>query len=163
MTIPTGHLYRFMAFFGLLLFITCVLFPYLKYDDNDNKISDIRRNLVVITHEREVLVNQIKAIEDLQVEAISNPDESSSIIRSSTAKISEIRKGIDLRTKQIGLENQILEQKLEKQHDIKYFMGYFIIFSSLITFLGFIFWYLKIQRPLNSSIKLEFIKHVSKD
>ena len=103
MTIPNGHLYRFMAFFGLLLFIACVLFPYLKYDDNDDKISDIRRKLVVLNHEREALVNDIKLIEEQQ---LGNAGEAEGV-RSSSVQISEIRKGIDLRTEQIDRKSVV--------------------------------------------------------
>ncbi len=156
MTTPNSHLYKFMAFFGLLLFLTCVLFPYLKFDDNNKQMNEIRRNLLVLNHERDALVNEIKLIEEAQVTAA---DDAGTI----NGRIAEIRKGVDLRTEQISLENQILEELSAKQGDIRLFMGYFIILSILISISGFVLWYLKVQRPLNRFIKLEFLKHIEKD
>ena len=163
MTIPNGHLYKFMAFFGLLLFISCVLIPYLKFDDNADKIRDIRRNLVVLNHEREALVNDIKAIEDSKTINGLNQTDKSHSDQSTKLKISEIKKGIDLRTEQTGLENQILQEKTDEQHKLKYFMGYFSIFSFLFTTIGLLLWYFKIQRPINRKIKIELVNQPNKD
>ncbi len=151
-----------MAFFGLLLFITCVLFPYLKLDDNNKEINEIRRNLLVLNHERDAMVNDIKLIEEAEIVNL-NDSVISSDPRMLNGKIAEIRKGVDLRTEQISLENKILADQFEKQNDIKYFMGYFVIFSIIISLSGFVLWYLRIQRPLNRFIKLEFLKQVNQE
>lgn len=156
MRTPNSHLYKFMALFGLLLFLTCVLLPCLKLDDNNKEINEIRRNLLVLNHERDALVNEIKQIEEAQVTIV---DDANLI----NGRIAEIRKKVDLRTEQISLENQILERHLEKQGDIRLFIGYFIILSVLISISGFILWYLKIQKPLNRFIKLEFLKQIEKE
>lgn len=156
MRTPNSHLYKFMALFGLLLFLTCVLLPYLKLDDNNKEINEIRRNLLVLNHERDALVNEIKQIEKAQVTIV---DDANLV----NGRIAEIRKKVDLRTEQISLENQILERHLEKQGDIRLFIGYFIILSVLISISGFILWYLKIQKPLNRFIKLEFLKQIEKE
>ena len=156
MTSPNSHLYKFMAFFGLLLFLICVLFPYYKFDDNNKQMDEIRRNLLILNHERDAMVNEIKQIEEIQ----KGSSENNYMV---TAKIAEIKEGVDLRTEQISLENQILEEHAEKQGNIRMFMGYFVILSVLISVSGFIMWYMKIQRPLNRFIKLEFLKHIEKD
>ncbi len=151
-----------MAFFGLLLFLTCVLLPYLKLDDNEGKINEIKRNLLVLNHERDALVNDIKLVEDANPVSLND---SASVIHvdAGTYRIQEIKKGIDLRTEQINLENQILEEMNAAQDKIVLFMGYFIIFSFLFVLFGFLLWYFKLQRPSNKSIKIDFLRKISED
>ncbi|MGQ8337150.1 hypothetical protein ACUNWD_11425 [Sunxiuqinia sp. A32] len=158
MTVSNGNLYKFMTFFGLLIFFSCVLLPYLKLDDNEKEINDVRRNLVVLSQEREALVNDIKTMESFQ-----NVDDSTSRadIGFVGMKASEIKKGIDLRTEQISLENEILESEIAKQEKIKLFMVGSLVVSFIIIVIGFILWYVKIQRPMNRTIRLNLVKEVS--
>lgn len=147
-TIPTDNLYKFMALSGLTLLILSVAAPeFLKYKlrvdeyhaSTDRKILDID---IENNYER---IEKIKVKMDIvqqKQSGIASPEEVEDLLNKAFKANTENRK-LEVKYEEYS---RLIEYKKGIYEMLKTYQYVGAFFGVALGFLGFIFWYLRVQR-----------------
>jgi hypothetical protein len=141
-TLPTENIYKFMALSGLALLIFSFTFPSRLADELELKA-------VEVTVEGKLISMEVSELQGEVESAKSNPN------LSIEDKISFTHKLTQLNTKLIQFSgNNLRLSVLHKQASHALNLSLSGFFFGLITaFFGFIFWYIRIQKPADLLLK----------
>jgi hypothetical protein len=155
-TPPTDSLYKFMAIFGLVALIWGASFPSQQEGDYRVKESELRASLPTLAMEAEALDlrhKELRLQQQKELERTANRPEPS-------------KRWLELENQKLQLHVQLLKSSetlavaqakvvvLQEQKDKYGLFGRWAIGSGLfLAVLGFLLWYLKIQKHLDVQIK----------
>ncbi|WP_423130007.1 hypothetical protein [Gaoshiqia sp. Z1-71] len=152
MTLPASNLYKFFSVLGLLIFLFCVFLPAFYLELNRRDLNESQRKLEYLSQEREAMVGKIKSYE-LNISSADSLEVEEARAAYPRELIDQYRDEIDLRTRQIRLENNILdEQEVREEYIWWGILGFFVLSLALVVY-GLIGWHLRIQRPVNILMK----------
>jgi len=157
MNVPSGNLYRFIAFFGAaLFFLTLVFYVFLLEPDRD-QTANIQREMLRYSHERETLIGKIK-----ELEKESAPTDTVQLVDLfEKEELAGYKDQINLRSKQLNLESELLEKQAARENQVRKIFTVSAGISLLILLLGLIFWYTKFQRIQNLLLRHQARKQLS--
>jgi len=153
--LPTDNLYKFISLFGLVLFLTSLIFPY-------SKLSPLEIEKAELENEKELLSFDIDVL-DKKIEFLkkNNDVEKLLVLRDDLNLLK--RKSIEIEGKDRKLKLLISELKFYAQASL-----WGIVFSSIIIFYGFIRWYYRVQMHEDAILKekaekIAYNKKINKD
>lgn len=142
-----GNLYRFVAGLGAVLFLAGIVFFLHVSEQSRREQEAAMRKVVVYSHEREGMIAKLKAYE-LAVSDTDSLAKNQAVILS-PAELIRLKEHVDKRTKQLDLEQQILDDNGHLTIQIQWFIHGLLLVGVLLLLLGVLFWYLKVQRFQN--------------
>lgn len=150
MPFNNSNLYKFIASFGAVLFVLSLLFYYTSTERNRMQEKDLQRKIVEYSQEREAYIGIIKAYElamaDTAMQVPSTIDEQN---------IKPYKNKIDLRTKQLELEKQFMDDQVAYYKSLGQITCGTGSAGLLLIIIGVIFWAVKLQRPANNLLRRE--------
>lgn len=153
-----GNLYRFVAGFGAVLFLAGIVFFLHVMDHSRGEKDEALRKMVVYSHEREVMIGKLKA-NDLAA-ATSDSLVQNQAVMLSAGELAELKEQVDRRTKELDLEQHILDDNGHLANQILWFVHGLLLVGVLFFLLGILLWYLKIQRFENRLVRLRAQKEM---
>jgi len=115
----------------------------------------------VYSHERETMIGKLKAYEL----AVSDTD---SLGRTqapvlSPAELVALKEKVDKRTKQLDLEQQLIDQNGHITMQLQWFVHGLMLVGLLLLILGIVFWYSKVQRFQNRLLRFKTRKKLTEN
>ncbi len=150
MSFTTPNLYKFLASFGAVLAILGLLFYAVSFAHQQTEVREIQRKMVEFSHERESFIGKIKALDAAVGDSLKQV-----ALQADQLNLPQYKDKIDLRTKQLKLEEQLLqEQQLESGLLTMVSVGLSGA-GLLLLLVSLIFWAVKLQAPYNRYLLAE--------
>jgi len=168
-TVPTDNLYKFMAIFGLILLITCTIYPISKINTAERAKIDVEISLQKLEREMDHIKTEAETISS-ELTSIENDSESD--ISSQKTEIIELirNKRNSLQSRNDDLEINIIDIKEKRMlssllvSELRFFL-YFgslgSIIGSILMLSGFYLWKNKVQRYQDIILKKESEREIA--
>lgn len=159
-SLPTDNLYKFLALAGLFLAVFGYVYPTNRLTELQIKQASIETEWSVLNVEMDRLkadtADVERSLRRLEAEAETEPTEA----RRNAAKISADGKKLrerlhELEIKKIGLEGKDRETKIVQAEisSARTLLNVCVVVGVLLTGLGFVSWYFRVQRLQDQQLK----------
>lgn len=167
---PTDNLYKFVAISGLILFVLALFYPEYRSNELNTEIAFYNGEIKKLSVENQKAANNLNTIKN-EIEILDKKANNKGSIVNETLisrtriisgeadlvelskKIdklvidrSEIDRQIEIKSIDIDIKSELIENKRNDLHTLKDAMNFLGPFSMLLTFLGFVLWYEKTQK-----------------
>ena len=154
--IPTDNLYKFIALAGLSLSVFSATYPYKLINELSMKTIEVRGSIKYEEVQADILKGESSELETKITEAEKNIfytkknlNQIKELLKLHKIKVNDSRL-LNVKSES-GLE--VLKELLKQIKLIVYFSSIGLIIGQFGMFYGFIFWYIKVQKPADKALK----------
>jgi hypothetical protein len=147
LSVSTDNLYKFLAISGILIVIFSIYFTYTQRQKLEETIDQLSLDMLKVEVERK----QIERV----IDHLKNKENRTDIEINETERLFH---EVELRSMLLVGRNQILVKLKKRQGALDKTGFVFIIWGGLLAILGFVLWYIFVQRFLDKAVKYSSIQ-----
>jgi|TARA_R110002110_G_scaffold401127_2_gene617868 uncharacterized membrane protein YraQ (UPF0718 family) len=136
--LPTDNIYKFFALTGLFIVIFSIITSEIKLTDNQTDLDIYGAQATELEYEVQRLNSRLEKDPHNQV-------------YNSKELVDELK----FKNFKLSNTNELIGKKLDRFKRTFHWLLFGVIIGSIISFLGFIYWYNRVQRFLDYKLKLE--------
>ncbi|MCG8016839.1 MAG: hypothetical protein JAY97_11535 [Candidatus Thiodiazotropha sp. 'RUGA'] len=165
--LPTDNLYKFIALSGLIVMLFSIYILETKTSDLEDKVYATEIEQAQLTIEIKALQKKTVELNEIVNNTINEHNECSSqaidqmVVRYSDAEIKKMINDTEDATLQINLKVAEKKITLKRQtqlinqlRDLLFLGRIYIWFGFLVSIFGFTLWYYRVQRPLDTKLRM---------
>ncbi|MFA6137796.1 MAG: hypothetical protein WC667_06895 [Sulfurimonas sp.] len=151
-TIPSDNLYKFMSIFGLVLIVSCMTAYMLVHDSWTEQTYKLELKIKEMDVKTK---HQSDSIELFDIDSCkANPKD----CHDNFEKIEKTQREQEIDNSQLIVLNKYLNERLKEITSYSYALFFLTLFGFLISTVGFILWYYKLQIYQDALIIKEYKK-----